>query len=410
MVKKMLFKFSAYGFLKNLQFFDPFIILFFRANGLSFLEIGTLISIRELSIEVLEIPTGIIADITGKRKSMIFSFTAYILSFIVFYFSGGFFWSYAAAMILFALGESFRTGTHKAIILDYLDKTGQSDKKIEYYGKTRSFSKLGSALSAVIAAIIVFFSGNLNIVFIATIVPYIGGLFLMMSYPKEFDNTHSEKHEGLLKNFIIQTKNSFISIFRIKELGKALLHSSTYEGIFKASKDYLQPIVKTQALMIPILLTLDATKRVSLLIGITYTITYLLSSIASRKSNSYKNLFSSIESSLNTAFIATAVILAAIGLFMTLGLPSAAIILIILFFVFENLRKPVVIGYMSERIEKKQRATILSIDSQLKSFFAMISAPLFGLLADNLKLESVFYSGSLIMIMLFLFLRIKKTR
>ena len=410
MVKKMLFKFSAYGFLKNLQFFDPFIILFFRANGLSFLEIGTLISIRELSIEVLEIPTGIIADITGKRKSMIFSFFAYILSFIVFYFSDGFFWSYTAAMILFALGESFRTGTHKAIILDYLDKTGQSDKKIEYYGKTRSFSKLGSALSAVIAAIIVFFSGNLNIVFIATVVPYIGGLFLMMSYPKEFDNTHLEKHEGLLKNFIIQTKNSFLSIFRIRGLGKALLHSSTYEGIFKASKDYLQPIVKTQALMIPILLTLDSTKRVSLLIGITYTITYLLSSIASRKSNSYKNLFSSIESSLNTAFIATAVILSAIGLFITLGLPSVAIILIILFFVFENLRKPVVIGYMSERIEKKQRATILSIDSQLKSFFAMISAPLFGLLADNLKLESVFYSGSLIMIMLFLFLRIKKTR
>jgi len=42
----MYYKFRAYGFLKNLRFFDPFIILFFREMGLSFLEIGGLFSIR----------------------------------------------------------------------------------------------------------------------------------------------------------------------------------------------------------------------------------------------------------------------------------------------------------------------------------------------------------------------------
>ena len=39
-------KFQAYGFLKNLRFFDPFLMLFFLEKGLSYLEIGTLYAIR----------------------------------------------------------------------------------------------------------------------------------------------------------------------------------------------------------------------------------------------------------------------------------------------------------------------------------------------------------------------------
>ena len=59
---KQIYKFSAYGFLKNLRFFDPFIILFFREMGISFLEIGILFSVRSIFTIIFEIPTGIVAD------------------------------------------------------------------------------------------------------------------------------------------------------------------------------------------------------------------------------------------------------------------------------------------------------------------------------------------------------------
>ncbi|MFW6262769.1 MAG: MFS transporter, partial [Thermotogota bacterium] len=44
MIKKdgQFYKFAMYGFLKNLRFFEPFLILFFRDVGLSFLQIGIL--------------------------------------------------------------------------------------------------------------------------------------------------------------------------------------------------------------------------------------------------------------------------------------------------------------------------------------------------------------------------------
>ncbi|MFC1898596.1 MFS transporter, partial [Candidatus Cloacimonadota bacterium] len=101
MIKKdlQLFKFSAYGFLKNLRFFDAFLFLFFLQQGFTFLEIGTLISIREVSILILEIPTGVVADSYGRRNSMIFSFISYIISFVIFFFFPRFGF-YAFAMIL----------------------------------------------------------------------------------------------------------------------------------------------------------------------------------------------------------------------------------------------------------------------------------------------------------------------
>lgn len=115
----MYHKFRAYGFLKNLRFFAPFLILFFLEMGLSFFQIGVLFSIREIAITLLEIPTGVVADSCGRRKAMIASFSFYLLSFALFYISPCFS-IYALAMVIFAFGETFRSGTHKAMILEYL--------------------------------------------------------------------------------------------------------------------------------------------------------------------------------------------------------------------------------------------------------------------------------------------------
>ena len=115
----MIFRFSLYGFLKNLQFFDPFLILFFLSIGLTYLEIGTLIAIRSVLINLFEIPSGAVADLYGKKNAMVFSLSSYIISFTIFSFSKNFS-MLVPAIFFFAVGEAFRTGIHKAIIFDWL--------------------------------------------------------------------------------------------------------------------------------------------------------------------------------------------------------------------------------------------------------------------------------------------------
>ena len=76
----MLYRFCLYGFLKNQQYYDPFLVLAFLQKGLSFGAIGVLIGFRAVCVNLLEIPAGAMADILGRRRSMIASFLAYIAS------------------------------------------------------------------------------------------------------------------------------------------------------------------------------------------------------------------------------------------------------------------------------------------------------------------------------------------
>ena len=103
---KQYFKFCAYGFFKNLRFFEPFLLLFFLSKGLSFLEIGTLYAIQEITINIFEIPTGVLADSMGRRRTMISAFVFYIISFLVFYFSTSYL-MFVVAILFYAYGDAF---------------------------------------------------------------------------------------------------------------------------------------------------------------------------------------------------------------------------------------------------------------------------------------------------------------
>ncbi len=70
----MLARFSLYGFLKNQRYFEPFLLLAFLEKGLTFFDIGLLIAFREVTVVLLEIPSGAVADVYGRRYFMVLSF------------------------------------------------------------------------------------------------------------------------------------------------------------------------------------------------------------------------------------------------------------------------------------------------------------------------------------------------
>jgi len=396
--RKMLIKFSAYGFLKNLRFFEPFLYLFFLENGLSFFQIGILIAIREVFVNIFEIPTGAIADLTGRRRAMVFSFTSYIISFLSFYFFSNFL-TFIPAMVLFASGEAFRSGTHKSMIMEYLDIKGMSDRQVSYYGKTRSASRLGSALSALLAALIVFYRGNYNIVFLATLLPYSLDLLLMLTYPRELDGDLTGSGFSA-KTMVNQFKSSFGSIFSTEQMGKVLVNASIFDSLFKIGKDYLQPIIKSQAVALPVLVMIkDGKSRTSILIGIVYFFIYLNSFVSSRKSAKLMERVGSMARSLNRLLWADVLLFITAGLGVLAGSLLVPVISFLLFYTLYNLRKPMVVGFLGTRIQSSERATILSVHSQLRSVFGIVIAPTFGLLADHFGISAVlFFGGSLLLL------------
>ncbi len=379
---RMFYKFAFYGFLKNLRLFEPFLYLFLLDAGLNYAQIGTLIGIREISTNFLEIPTGVYADAFGRRKSMLMSMSSYMISFALFYFFANF-WIFAVAMILYAMGDAYRTGTHKAMILEYLKIKGIREKKVEYYGATRSYSQFGSAINALLAAGVVFYSGNYRYIFLITILPYIINFFNLATYPKYLDGEIIGKLErGKIKEQVKSTLRDFAYMFKNKRLLKAIMNSSIFSASYEALKDYLQPVLQSFALSIPLFLYLNKDQRTAVMIGIVYFFIYLLTSYSSRNAYRVVNKIGNLGRAINLTLLLAGIFIILAGFFFHIELTLISVAFFLLLYVFHNIRRPMNVGYISDQIKSKVMASGLSVESQVKTFLAAALAVTMGFFAD----------------------------
>jgi MFS family permease len=403
---RMFYRFSLYGFLKNLRFFEPFILLIFLSYGLSYLQIGLLYSIRDIATNLLEIPSGIVADAFGRRRAMVSSFVFYLISFVMVYAFNEF--SYLAlAMIFFAGGEAFRTGTHKALILEYLKINGISHLKVAYYGLTRSASQMGSALNALIAAALVFYTGSYRIMFLAATIPYLLDLINLASYPAALDGDIPGIKPEEIWPRLLATFKGYTQIFRQRVVIRALLNSANFAAFFKSAKDYLQPILAALALSLALLGEMDDTRREALIIGVVYFGIYLLTSFASRRAYQVSNRFQSLSRAVNITYLTGGILLVISGVAAGSNLQLIAVICFILLFILNNIRRPINVGLISDQISSNVMASGLSTETQLTTIVSAIIAPLLGFLADVLGVGQGLSLIGILFVGMFVFVRVK---
>jgi len=349
------------------------------SKGLSFFEIGVLYSIREIAINLFEIPSGIIADSMGRRKTLASSFLVYICAFIIFYLYSSFL-LFIIAMLLYALGDAIRSGINKAMIIDYLRRTDQINSKVEYYGHTRSWSQIGSAISSLAGGILLFFNRNLAAIFLFSIIPYLLDFVNVLSYPKYLDEQKSKSlstRENF--NFILR---SFVEAFKSKPLIKSVVNSSIYSGYYKAIKDFIQPFLKSLIISIPIFLYLSNDEKTALFLGIIYFVIFLVNSSVSRKAFKIEKLFNSQAMFLNFTLFFGVIIGFASGVLMEYFNSMFAVILFVIVLSIENGRKPSGVANITDNSIDEVHAGILSVQSQLASIFAATIMISIGLIAD----------------------------
>ncbi len=388
-------KFSLYGLLKNLKFFEPYLLIYLTGNDLSLLQIGLLFSIREIIINVFEIPSGIIADYFGRKKELYACFLFYIISFVLFFISKGFAGA-AAAMMFFGLGEAFRSGSHKAMIYSYLEQKNWEKHKTYVYGKTRASSLVGSAISSALGIVIILNVPNSSYIFLASTIPYVIDFFLVLSYPKSLDKGESTDHTSIKELFSILKK----SLLHNKGLQSLLIGNGVFEAVLSSMKDFIQPILSAIIIGTGLIVfsNISAEDNLSIILGIIYTILNIFSSFASKNSFRIKNALGGAKS-LNAVYLLFALTLCLLGFSVQNTILVCVLFVLVNF--WQNIRKPIFIDVIDDNMDKIQRATILSVSAQLKSLFIIILAPLAGYLADTFGMNILMLSFAGIMILLF---------
>lgn len=395
-------KFGWYGLLKNLKLFEPYLLLYFLLQGLTFTEIGILYAIREIIIYVLEIPSGVIADRFGKKRELLLSFAFYIGSFLLFFLLEGFWWM-ILPMTLFALGEAFRSGTHKAMIMEYLDIHQIKDSKKKVYGYTRSYSNVGSFVSSLLGIGLVLFIPRLNILFLVAIVPYVIDAALIWSYPDYLNQQLDERFT--FKQLWLETIASIRYVFQTKRLFRTLLDSSAFNALFKTMRDFIQPLIYTVGLSWILITQVTPDANAKVVVGLTFAIVQLVSVFATKYAYLWHKYFRS-----HTVLFWTWMIAAFTTLLLGVFTEHYGVLLLALFgwYLMQNIRKP----YMVERIGtfaiNERRSSVLSIESQASSLWMVVFAPVMGWIADSYGLGTMVITMGVFMVVLRFLLTTKK--
>jgi len=93
---------------------------------------------------------------------------------------------------------------------------------------------------------------------------------------------------------------------------------------------------------------------------------------------------------MNLFFDVMAVVIILVYFSLKFELLLPVIIFFLLLYILKNARRPLLVDVAGDIMEKEERATVLSVDSQLKSLFVVILAPLFGYVATRYSIEMAF--------------------
>ncbi len=372
----MLTRFCLYGFLKNQRYHEPVFILALLDKGLAFGLIGILFGFKELIVAVLEIPSGAVADVLGRRGSMILSICAYIASFAIFALAEPA-WMLFLAMALYAIGDAFRSGTHKAMIFRWLELQGRTGERTRIYGVTRSWSKYGSALAVILTGTLLATTSDYSLIFAITIVPYVLLLVNLLGYPAELEanREHGAVSGRSMRRVLRHMRQTLAISFRRPGLRRLLVNSMGFDGFFHAVKDYLQPVLAAIAISLIAGSALNNEQAIATVLTPVYVVLFLLTGLASRWAYRFAAWSGGETKGGRRLWLA-------FGLCFALMLAAPSPIMIALAFValhvIQNLWRPMLIARYDDEGEESHGATILSVEGQTRRVATMILAPVVG--------------------------------
>lgn len=378
-------KFSSYGFLKNQTYFLPFLLLFFRSKGLTYAQFGWLMTWNEFIVNLLEVPAGAVSDSSGRRITLVASFSLYMTCFLGLTFSKSFAWSFFF-FTFYSGGEAFRGGTHKAMIFEWLRLNGRKDLKVQVYGYTRMWSKLGNALSSVIGGALVAITGGYHWIFIFSLIPYVINSFNVLSYPSELDGKTTDDTKGSSVREACagtcRTLATALREFKDPAVCGFCLEALFFEGAFRCVKGYLQPLLQIVAVGYATR-QVGTTQMTGIVVGCVYFVLFLLASYASVNAYKIVKWCGSEHQTAKVMWLIVIVVYSILTVSFFLGWTVLATLCFVALFAIQSVWRPLLMSRLTNSSNEALAATVLSVEAQSVSFGTAIFGPLIGSAVDT---------------------------
>lgn len=148
---------KIHKFLIGLIFWGPIGILYFQKVSGSFTLGMSIFSISVISTAIFEVPTGVLSDRVGRKRTLILGSFCFVLAYL-FYAIGTSYLVLVIGSICTGIGRAFYSGNNKALLYDTLKEGGREDQYDHYIGRTNSGMHLALGASAIIGSFVASYS------------------------------------------------------------------------------------------------------------------------------------------------------------------------------------------------------------------------------------------------------------
>lgn len=205
-----------FNFFNDFRPYAAVAIIYFAEVTGSFALGLAVYSVAQISSAIFEVPTGLLSDIVGRKRTIVLGAFFATLS-IIFFALGGSFWVLAIGGVMEGLAQSFFSGNNEALLYDTLKEKQRENEFSKWLGRTSSMFQFGLAVSAVIGGFVADWS--LSYVMWISVIPQAFGLLvaLLMQEPKV--HTH-EKSTNIFEHLKEAIKR-FQANYRLRTLSVA---------------------------------------------------------------------------------------------------------------------------------------------------------------------------------------------
>lgn len=356
--------------ISNLNMQSSIWVLYLAYQGMNLMQIGLLEGIYHAASIVCEIPSGAMADLLGRRKSMIISRVLLAISCIIMLFGRHFGW-FALSFILQSIGNSFNSGSEEALVYDSMKCLGREQEYMKVNGRLNVIIEVAQALATVTGGVLAEYSyfwcyAACTVVAVLALVP-----ILLMTEPPIREEEPSEMH-----------------LSPVQTLAK---HFRTSGAVMRADRRILNVVAYYAAVFAAQTLMFFYSQQYFSDLGLNKIEISLIMLVAGVVSCAgalcSPRLFRRMRIKLSR--LGAFAIAVCIVCYVFENLPVAVLAFWIANF-FNSALYPVQSDSLNRLVPSEQRATLLSVNSMFFSLSMILTFPLVGALADGMGLPVVF--------------------
>lgn len=360
-------------FLSNLNLTHGLWMIYLAAKGMSLVELGLLEGIFHITSFLMEVPTGLIADLYGRKTSRTLGRILAIFSIALLFYANSFLF-FALSFILIALSYNLESGAGEALIYDSL-----KELKIEKdYMKICGRQEIAFQLGQIIAFLL-------------------GGYLATISYDYVFYLTLIFIFVTIIQSFIFREPNYEKEDISNKSIKQVLVTQVTQStSVLKNNRKIGFFIIFTQVILVfgtSLFFYLQnfwiANGHTELFIGAIFSISAIFEGLSGALTYKLEKIIKEKGILIIMPFVAAICI-------WFIAVSKYSFIFYILLAGVENFIYVAMSDYINKLIPSKNRATILSFASMVFSFFMIFIFPLIGKLGDIYSLKLSFIVTAII--------------